>query len=145
MRWRRQRESQTHRDATVADCLLPLPNEDVVDHGAAAEDDSHADQDTGHRRRRRVEVAECVEDEAGEEHRNRDEEAADGTGATGARLGQVLVVAPLERRRPQLHGEQELDGADEQAAQVQGEREGAQGQGDVVHHDKVLAVGHRPR
>jgi len=137
----RQVVRQSRRSTAIADGLLALPHKDVVHHGAAAEDDAHADQQAGHDRRRGVEMAEGVQDQAGEEDRYGDEEAADGARAAGTRLGQVLVLPSLEGRLAQLHGEQELDGADQEAAQVQRQRERAQGQGDVVHDDEVLAAG----
>lgn len=60
-----------------------------------------------------------------QEYRNGHEESSHGAHATDTRLLQVFVAPPrgISSRLHEFHREQELDRADEEAAQVQGQGE----------------------
>uniref|UniRef100_A0A2M3ZS28 Putative secreted peptide n=1 Tax=Anopheles braziliensis TaxID=58242 RepID=A0A2M3ZS28_9DIPT len=117
-----QSEIQIERRLPHADRLFALPDEHIVYHGAATEHDTDADQYARHDRRCRVELRERVEDDTREEDGNGNEESSHGAHAANAGFLQVLVAPSGGGRCPdQLDGEQELNGTDQQAAQVERE------------------------
>lgn len=112
-----------------------------MDHGAAAEDNAHADEDARDDRRRRMEMIERIQYDAGQKDGYGDEKAADSARTARTRLFQILVVPAIEHGwAQQLDGKQKLYGANEQAAEIQGERQGAQRQGHIVDNDEILAA-----
>lgn len=123
--------------------LLPLPEVDVVDGGHTTEDNAQSNHNTGYDGWQLVEVDECEEDYSCEKDWYWQEKAGNSQ-HTGMWAPLDEHVCPVEsiRRPEQLDAEQELDAADEQAAQVEWYGERAHGNGHLVEGQVFLrAVG----
>lgn len=102
---RRQRrchgKRQRWRWTAIAYGLLLLPHKHIVYHGAAAEHNADANENARDDRRRRMEMIERVQYDAGKEDGYRYEESTDGTRTTGTRFLQILIVPSIKHGRTQ--------------------------------------------
>jgi len=118
---------------------VSLPDDDVVQHGASAKDDSQGDHDARADGWRRRELKYRIQDHIGEKDGDGDEESSNGADACGRRVLQEILNAfatgvggGVGGRGDETGGEEQLSGADHAAAHVQRQTQRAQGQTHFV-------------